>query len=354
MAQSAASAVIEVFSGLKRDWRAHNLKIREGCIAASSGLWGLLGFLLSAIAYLALTGAPFAPLVDPGPNSIDNVPAPTAAQLGGFAVWRFNFDLFTQQQQALKAFRTVFINSLDDTTRESMEQPGIGLENRTLEWMYAEACRLHGTLTTTDLAENEMLLDVPYVPPQPLRVFIRVQLQAHFIAATNNQPVSEAAKVRRFKAALATCGLFKTCVELFEHDLPEAAQQTFILLATRAQQYDDNRARNATADNTLSAAAVSNAKTISSVQQGASSLCMCDCATCAANSAAAAVGGHKAGRTPVTAPIAPYCWTHGPCGHNGSDCEHPKEGHVKAATLRNPQGGRLAPPSRGRRDGARK
>jgi hypothetical protein len=30
-----------------------------------------------------------------------------------------------------------------------------------------------------------------------------------------------------------------------------------------------------------------------------------------------------------------YCWTHGACAHNGSECNHPKEGHKKDATFSN-------------------
>ena len=30
-----------------------------------------------------------------------------------------------------------------------------------------------------------------------------------------------------------------------------------------------------------------------------------------------------------------YCWTHGACAHNGSECNYPKEGHKKDATFSN-------------------
>jgi hypothetical protein len=36
-----------------------------------------------------------------------------------------------------------------------------------------------------------------------------------------------------------------------------------------------------------------------------------------------------------------YCWTHGVVQHDGNTCRTPKEGHIKEATLANPQGGRL-------------
>ena len=30
-----------------------------------------------------------------------------------------------------------------------------------------------------------------------------------------------------------------------------------------------------------------------------------------------------------------YCWTHGACAHNGSECNYPKDGHKKEATFAN-------------------
>ena len=34
-----------------------------------------------------------------------------------------------------------------------------------------------------------------------------------------------------------------------------------------------------------------------------------------------------------------YCWTHGSCAHNGTDCKNPKEGHKKEATFANMMNG---------------
>jgi hypothetical protein len=34
-----------------------------------------------------------------------------------------------------------------------------------------------------------------------------------------------------------------------------------------------------------------------------------------------------------------YCWTHGSCAHNGTDCKNPKDGHKKEATFTNMMNG---------------
>jgi hypothetical protein len=34
-----------------------------------------------------------------------------------------------------------------------------------------------------------------------------------------------------------------------------------------------------------------------------------------------------------------YCWSHGNCAHNGTDCHTPAEGHINHATYSNMQGG---------------
>ena len=36
------------------------------------------------------------------------------------------------------------------------------------------------------------------------------------------------------------------------------------------------------------------------------------------------------------------CWTHGICGHSGTNCKKPTIGHVATATLANPVGGNIA------------
>jgi hypothetical protein len=44
--------------------------------------------------------------------------------------------------------------------------------------------------------------------------------------------------------------------------------------------------------------------------------------------------GPGAGRLPPA-----YCWTHGNCSHNGTDCNNKAEGHIDTATYTNTQGG---------------
>jgi len=54
-------------------------------------------------------------------------------------------------------------------------------------------------------------------------------------------------------------------------------------------------------------------------------------------------GGDRRSQPPPAQPRTPilrqYCWTHGNCGHNGSECNAPSVGHIPTATYENTQHG---------------
>jgi hypothetical protein len=323
------SSTIPTFSGNKCDYPSYRNSLLD-CASNASALCihghGLLGFLLTAAEWLLLVfvgnAAAFVPLEHPGQR-------PAAA--AGFAAWKFDNDAHQLQQSQIKTFKEHFVASVDATSRQAMQHPVTGTRGHSLADLLTIMDNLHGVLSPSDLTRSSDRLKTPYSLGSPFTDFVRSHEVIHLEAATNGQAMPELHKVRALITAVSHCPSFAARCELWKSMVPTAAAQTFALLATALRSHADTRDSDATAG---------------SHAYANQSLEVLVAAAVAKSFSEHAASATISSRPPRPAPSTPqprkqlfYCWTHGPCGHQGSECEHPEPGHIPTASFSNQQGG---------------
>jgi hypothetical protein len=338
---SSPSAELTQHDGLKSSFQSFISRILDiASTACNLFAHGLLGFLLSPVDYILLSGGvAFVPLVHPGEQPV---------QAQAWAVWKWNMEMFLRQTADINSFRSLFISVLSFDLLAILTDPVTGMRGLTLADIYEQACFKYGVLTIADIAANDAILSIPFVDDgtTPMRTFVATQRKAHSVAAANGQPFPEATKVRRLKLAVSICGAFTTCMALFEAELPTVAAQTFALLAARLESYDDNRTGTVTAGTLNYAAAAVHQPDAATIAAALAPLMVPLLAPLVAaavvNNGAPRNGGtrpQQSGATRVVAPLL-YCYSHGQCAHSGADCgDKFRAGHRDDATLARPHGG---------------
>jgi hypothetical protein len=217
-----------------------------------------------------------------------------------------------------------------------------------------------------DIRENRAKMATPFVPGDPMRIWIQRQRECHSFAAQIAQAYPESEKVTAAVDALAVCGLYAPAIQRFLQVNPNPLLQTFDLLAVEVINHDDNLPRLATSATEGYGAAVRAEITPEQMEALATAVMSSmrmestseeSLPTMIASAVRAEMkkvlstqkergARHKDAKVApqsAPAPCAGYCWTHGDTfdgtAHNSANCRNPHRLHQTRATAKNRMGG---------------
>jgi hypothetical protein len=271
--------------------------------------------------------AAFIPAAHPGA-----LPAGNAAA-GIISNYKLALDEFRLQTKNLNVFKAQLIQSLSETTQDSIFDPITGAMNMSCLQILTALDAEYGMYKPSDLEDLLNLLKVPYNPSEPLHKFVSNLRMIHAQLAESNNPENEHAKVKSFATALRPCGIYDNFLGIWFVGHAAILAQTFDQLTTDALDWDASQPKAPMA--VTSEEDVPFFATKAALDQYVRSEFAKKAATVTLPAANAANGGGKAPR-----PWNLYCWTHGVGGHLGSACRSPAAGHQSTATGKNRMGGK--------------
>ena len=302
-------------------------KLLDEAVNASSRIDGIAGFLLSPAVFLVRFGHAYE-------FPAERVPQPEAVPAAPWNAWRYHEDLRLATDNNIRDFRTKFLAGLDAPTLKLFEDVVGGNRTRTLEWMVARMTARFGTVSSTQLESFEKLLLEPFIVGESMLAFISQHRDVHLTCAAQQQPLSEAIKVRYLTNSLKPSCRFGTFLEAYNLRHPTIAEQTFDNLNTELTAYESTMDKEATARSLGYAG--------SAIDIDAAIAAAIEKALSPATMALLAAATIKPSSSTERTSQAPkyYCWTHGPNNtHNGDQCQRQATGHVASATARDEKGG---------------
>ena len=278
---------------------------------------GLLGYIMTDAEWIALNGAEggaFVPLEAPEPDP------PNAAI--PYKQWARRDAMYQAETELLRQLRQKVLGVLDQHALITAQGNDSSMLLVPLRTIFERLRAAFGTLSRTDIVANKEKLDIPYVSGNSIIEYIDSHKTAHAIAAANRLPFNTFDKVEALIKGVRSCGLFKDCIATFHTRYPAVDDQHFDILADAIRNYASNMDKDATSatlgyaqpDPPLVAAAASDITTVSPAQM------------------AILVAAVSKELQKVKPKRQTYCWSHGPCGHNSNECDHPRKGHDNSAT----------------------
>eukprot|EP01034_Spumella_vulgaris_P028006 gene28006-34798_t len=309
-------------------------------LTGTSHALGVLGFLLDEATYLqipAAEGKAFVPHVAPEGK------CPEAADTIARVDWKDSQKLFNTQANEVLLFKKELKATIPKgKTLSIVKGQKFGLVGISLKEMFACMKKDFGTMRHSDLQENEDKLKVPYLEGGSIADFMDAHVLGHEVASDNNVAYTEFAKVSTAIKALTPCDLFKRAIEQFFEENETPALQTFAKLDKIVRSAGSRRAKTATSNTEKYSA--SEAKESSTAKLTSRDQAIYDRGYADGMAAAATFSKNKTppaniNKKDVDLSDRPYCHTHGPCRHTGSECTTAKEGHRAEATWGNKLGG---------------
>jgi hypothetical protein len=114
----------------------------------------------------------------------------------------------------------------------------------------------YGTLSVSDLLNNEAKLEVPMASSDSARALGARHRAIHALAAANGQGISQLNKVRYLRTAVGHLQRYDAAIQTFHNANPAAAAQTFDRLLNALVEADNNPARGSIVAGGFAAAAV--------------------------------------------------------------------------------------------------
>jgi len=264
-------------------------------------------------------------LVHPPP--LGNNPAAVQGQQ-----YTAHLNRYLDQQKAIKEFKTLLVQSLDEEALSLIAEPSpFGTRRRSINFILTTLRDAYGVLTAADLAQLKLRLREPYQPATPIRDYIRKHRDVHNVCESAAQVMPEADKVQALRRGVKHVPAMANAVQYFVTMHPTVAAQTFDLMATLLGQAEDNGEPEPTTGTTgYAAAATAPATAFATMADLEKKLEELRKALLSQSSA----GAPKSKKKP-----AKYCWTHGACAHTSKDCTYPADGHDPNATATNRLGG---------------
>ena len=359
------------FSGNQSDYHVFRQQFlqaaKHGDTHDEQGL-GLLGFVLPAAEYLleirdaGIVAAAFEPIAHPGPAPIlPNGANAAAIQLYGIQV-SIHKDVKANRKAQQQNLSNLILQVVKATPAQCLVEIAhheTGMRDVSIAQYYVHMQGLFNVMSPTDLDENLKSLSDPYDESQDLATFIAKHRSVHATQLANLQQVTQAAKVKFFKEAMAPCGLFDNRIENWVIAHPTVVLQTFDLLQAAVLEYDKNRKKTMTTK--LAGYSASVVPTSLSTLQNQMSAIAASIALIQSNAPGSTTSHpqrqpRQSGRGPAqgrggrigggrqTRPWH-YCWSHGLCHHLGRasatdvGCQNKAVGHQDNATLQNQMGG---------------
>jgi hypothetical protein len=301
----------------------------QGAANSLDGL-GVAYSYLTPVQFLARFGAAPNPRVDPGPA------AGNAIQL---TQWKVDFDGFRKQQELLDETRTCFVGP-EGVPQHLLEPLKV---NRSLHGLTLSAMRTAlvanlGVLNAHDLTVLHASLEVPYVHPGQVAVFIAEKLQTHEDLAAANQALPEMQKNRFLFENFESIAGMEQCFTDFRRLNNTVALQTTPALAAAIIAYVENVLPSMATKRSLglSASTVPPSELIQANIQNSQTVTIADIERIVSQALSAQL------KVPSqVAKNTPFCWTHGDgatCtmgAHWGRKCQAKAPGHKNEATWAN-------------------
>jgi hypothetical protein len=218
----------------KRSWRAHKQAIfdlAQSTYSPYNDQWNLLGEVMELAPYQALTGAVYVPT----PAFVAQ-PAAAAA----FPAWKHFDDQRSRNLVSISNLRQQVLKSLDEPSMALINVPNMGNRFRTMQQIMGILDGAYAGVSMNDIRENRAKMATPFVPGDPMRIWIQRQRECHSFAAQIAQAYPESEKVTAAVDALAVCGLYAPAIQRFLQVNPNPLLQTFDLLAVEVINHDDN------------------------------------------------------------------------------------------------------------------
>ena len=309
----------------RRAWAAWREALLDAAVLAlPSNPFGLLGFLLSPADFRLLNDdADFIPCPAPvqPPPVLGFNPAP-------YQQWRHQSDQYTLERTRLAALKGSFLAALDESSRALVQDANGSTRNGTVQYFLTTLQEAYGTLTPIELQTNLASLAAPYVPPTAIREHIRLHTNVHQLAHRAGQPLNDFSKMQLLKDSVTPCGQFRDILTYYAFSHASIMEQTFLSLCTALIAGADNAAPTASsAGYAHAASSVAAAPDPAALQQATLDRLV--------DLMSQLVTERKSSDKRSGVKKQEYCWTHGPCGHRGADCQHPARGHQAAATASN-------------------
>lgn len=276
--------------------------------ARGGGQYGHLSLVVPDTTFNALPNTvAFVAPEHPGPRPVHAAGASAAAITEGNRAYLANLEEFRVYTAGDNALKKLLLQAMPSTYTEFLAHDTLGYAQVTTLELLNHLDETYGTVTPDDLAQNMEDLEKPWNGDEPLEnLWNRVRQCRTYAAGVD--PITEATAVRIVIKILETSGLFPlACTEWRKRP---RVQWTIANATTDFNQANTERLRTAT-----------------SGQAGY-------------NATAAAVQPSAPIRTTTTPANWCYCWSHGlNKSHTGMECQRPKDGHIKEATLNDMKGG---------------
>jgi hypothetical protein len=234
-----------------------------------------------------------------------------------------------QEYQDARALRNQLkaqlIQAIPSSYRAVLAHPVLGYANVTPRAILTHMLDRYGRITEQDLQRNLKALETPWDPETTIdTVFINGTACREF-AVEGGDPITDKTYIRALVTIFHNCGVMEDAIKEWQKlDYEFKTVENAVTHFTNADAY--RRETQKYLKGTLAANLVTPAPVP------------------AAPPAAALLTGPAPGQPPRNCRGLQgygYCWTHGVVQHDGNTCRSPREGHIKEATLSNPQGGRL-------------
>jgi hypothetical protein len=281
---------------------------REVSSNAGGGLHGHLGMFMPPAVYITLPGAIIwvTPPMPPIP-AYAGTAAVVATVQDGYNTAKTSNAVATALEASIKK---MLLTAVPKSLIEELEDDLLGFGTVTVATILTSLIASYGTITHTEIAENEKLLATPWDPSTATDVVFANARRVRLFAASAGDPISEHKVVRELFKVLQGSGVLDYACQKWD-DKPDA-DKTLVLMKIHFRSYNIKR--------------------------------LAETATAADMN----LGAAHAARQPPAPPqegsqrLEHYCWTHGlgrDSRHTSTTCTHPAEGHQVTATLENMQGG---------------
>lgn len=293
---------------------------------------GIVGFILEADAFQALTGQPFNALVEPDPFDGN------AAYAHG--IWKDLRSLYELEVQAVAAYKHALLVSLDATAMHVVADATGSTAAASPRHIINTLRATYGTPSPSDIMGQQLSLNRPYMSSDDIKAHLLMHASVHAFLVRVEAEMPQVVQVYTLLQSLLPCGIFTGTIEAFQRQYPTSQLQTYDLLAAAILA---SAAYTPTAVTAASSGYVLHMNPHASASTDPAMLAMQQNMASMAAAIALLTKARPSRRKPVSTTGAYYCWSHGLSAfpqHTSATCNHPRPGHQALATADNPLGGK--------------
>jgi hypothetical protein len=281
------------------------------------GANGHLAVIQNAVDYLARARVPFIIPTHPGiqPAVRDGASASIIHEVQ--RTHKVAVDNFKLYQSVRTALVQQIIAAVETTYLSALYDVDFGYSDVDPREMLTHLKTQYAILTIKEIEENRAKLSEPWDVTSPIESLWKNIAEIQRVAVSVNQPISDDAVLALTLPMIRRTGVFGTAITAWEQRL--RTEQTFVAFKQLFTQANTTRIGNLTTSDVKYADA--NAATAPKNNNPLNNLSTC-----------VFINGKE----------LYYCWSHGlsvKSEHTSETCLHPKEGHVRTATIFNRHGG---------------